>query len=364
MYLAHTQPGFENIASQEISALKGASIRETRMLPAKNGLVFFDYQGDVQDLLALRTIEDVFEIVLNLRDMPPTYATLKQLQEQVQRAPQLERALQHARQLQPGRGGHGKFRFRVVARQAGTANFRRVDAQLAVEKGIVARGDHRWQHNEEAGLEFWLTMFYRNIRGMVTGDMLLALRLSDERMRHREYKIEHLPASLRPAAAASLVWLTRPRENDTFLDPMCGAATILIERAHAGRYHMLLGGDSNSEALAVAQANIGPRYKPIELREWDARQLPLDAGSITASAVNLPFGSQIGSPEQNRSLYPAVLSELARVMRPAARLVLLSGDASTLADAIRRTRGWRDRWGSAVQVLGHPARVFVLERLP
>ena len=363
MYLAHTQPGFEVIASQEIAALKGASVRETRVLPAKNGLVFFDYQGDVQDLLALRTIEDVFEIVLNLRDMPPNYAALKQLQEQVQRVPQLERALQHARQLQPGRGGHGKFRFRVVARQAGTANFRRVDAQLAVEKGIAARSEHRWQQDPEGGLEFWLTMFHRSIRSVVKGDVVLALRLSDERMRHREYQIEHLPASLRPSAAAALVWLTRPRENDSFLDPMCGAATILIERAYAGRYRMLLGGDNNPEALAIALTNIGPRYKPIELREWDARQLPLDAGSITASAVNLPFGSQIGSPEQNRSLYPAVLAELARVMRPTARLVLLSGDASTLADAIRRARGWQDRGGSAVQILGHPARVFVLERV-
>lgn len=363
MYLAHTQPGFESIATQEISTLKGAAIHETRVLPGKNGLILFDYQGDVSDLLTLRTIEDVFEIVLNLRDLPPTFAALKQLQEQVERAPQLERALQHARQLQPGRGGHGKFRFRVVARQAGTAHFRRVDAQIAVEKGIMARRDHRWQPDPEAGLELWLTMLHRNIRGTIKGDLLLALRLSDERMRHREYKIEHLPASLRPSAAAALVWLTRPRENDTFLDPMCGAGTILIERAYAGRYRMLLGGDNDSEALAVAVANIGPRYKPIELREWDARQLPLDAGSVTASAINLPFGKQIGTPEQNRSLYPAVLSELARVMRPAARLVLLSSDAATLADALRRARSWQDRGGSAVQILGHPARVFVVERV-
>lgn len=362
MYLAHTQPGFESIAAQEIKALKGVSIRETRTLPGKNGMIFFDYHGDVQDLLELRTLEDVFEVVLMLRDLPPTYAALKQLQEQVQRVPQLERALQHARQLQPGRGGHGKFRFRVVARQAGTANFRRVDAQIAVEKGIAARSEHRWQQDAEGGLEFWLTMFYRNIRGSISGDILLALRLSDEHMRHREYKIEHLPASLRPSVAAALVWLTQPRENDVFLDPMCGAATILIERAYAGRYRMLLGGDNNPEALELALANIGPRYKPIELRKWDARHLPLDAGSVTACAVNLPFGTQIGTAEQNRSLYPAVITELARVMRPAARLVLLSGDATTLADALRRARGWQDRGGGAVQILGHPARVFVLER--
>jgi hypothetical protein len=31
--------------------------------------------------------------------------------------------------------------------------------------------------------------------------------------------------------------------------------------------------------------------------------LPLDAGSVTAPAVNLPFGAQVGSVEENRDLY-------------------------------------------------------------
>jgi 23S rRNA G2445 N2-methylase RlmL len=266
-----------------------------------------------------------------------------------------------------------------VARQVGQAAYRRVDAQQAVERAIAGRGDHHWRLAEEGALEFWLTLLPNRAAARPASpargsrppadqsragyEALLALRLSDEQMRHREYKLEHLPASLRPSAAAALVWLTRPAPDDVFLDPMCGAGTILIERANAGRYALLLGGDAREQALAIARGNVGPRYKPIELRQWDARALPLEAASITAAAVNLPFGKQIGSTEENRTLYPDVLRELARVLRPGARLVALTGDRRALDDALRRSRGLARRAVYPVLVLGQPAGVYVIERV-
>ena len=359
-YLAQTQPGFEAIAAEEISArLPGAIIRGTRVVADKSGMVLFEYAGEAGDLLALRTIEDLFVVVAALEDVPTAREGLRLLEATAARAPALEAALELARQVRPGRGGRGRLRFRVVARQVGQAAYRRVDAQRAIERGIAARAGHRWRLVEEGGLEFWLTLLPAKAG---QSEAWLALRLSDERMRHRDYQQAHLPASLRPAAAAALVWLTRPAPDDVFLDPMCGAGTILIERAHAGRYALLLGGDSSAEALAVARENIGPRYKPIELRAWDARKLPLDSASVTAAAVNLPFGKRVGTPEENRALYPAFLREAARVLRPGARLVALTGDARTFEAALRRTGQLTRRAVYAVRVLGQPAKVYVVER--
>jgi tRNA (guanine6-N2)-methyltransferase len=353
-YVAQTQPGFEAIAAEEIAGrLEGAIVRGTRSVADKNGMLLFEYAGDPRDLFALRTVEDLFALVATLHELPPTIAALRLLKDAAASMP-VEPALQIARQIRPGYGGRGKLRFRVVARQVGRAAYRRVDAQRAVERAIAARTDHQWRLEEEGALEFWLTL--------LPNEALLALRLSDEHMRHRDYKLEHLPASLRPTAAAALVWLTRPADDDVFLDPMCGAATILIERAQAGRYALLLGGDAREEAVAVALANIGPRYKPIEVRRWDARKLPLDAASISAAAVNLPFGKQIGSTDENRALYPAVMREMARVLQPGARLVALSGDRRSLDEALRRANGLRRRAVYPVRVLGQPAGVYLIER--
>ena len=353
-YIAHTQPGFEAIAAEEIAEkLAGATLRGTRTVADKNGMALFEYEGDPSDLLVLRSAEDLFVVVAMLPRLPPTAAALGHLRNTAATTP-IEPALQLARQIKPGRGGHGRLRFRVVARQVGQAAYRRVDAQVAVERAIAARSDHRWRLAEEGALEFWLTL--------LPNEALLALRLSDAQMRHRDYKLEHLPASLRPSAAAALVWLTHPAPDDVFLDPMCGAGTILIERAHAGRYALLLGGDLREQALEVARGNIGSRYKPIELRRWDARELPIDAASITAAAVNLPFGKQIGSAEENRVLYPRFLREITRVLRPGARLVALSGDRGALDDALRRVHDLKRRALYPVQVLGRPAGIYVAER--
>jgi 23S rRNA G2445 N2-methylase RlmL len=377
-YIAQTQPGFEAIAAQEIAeTLDGAVLRGTRSVADKNGMALFEYGGDPRDLYELRTVDDVFALVTSVPGLPPTATALRQLRDTAAAVP-IEPALRIARQLRPGHGGQGRLRFRVVARQVGQAAYRRVDAQQAVERAIAARGDHHWRLAEEGALEFWLTLLPSRSADRPKGparassrpsaqagsgyEALLALRLSDEQMRHRDYKLEHLPASLRPSAAAALVWLTRPAADDVFLDPMCGAGTILIERAHAGRYALLLGGDTREQALDAARANIGPRYKPIELRHWDARALPLDAASVTAAAVNLPFGKQIGSVEENRALYPQALRELARVLRPGARLAALTGDRHALDEALRRTRGLTRQAVYPVLVLGQPAGVYLIER--
>jgi 23S rRNA G2445 N2-methylase RlmL len=363
-YLAQTQPGFEAIAADEIAqTVDGAIVRGTRAVADKNSMLLFDYGGAARDLMALRTIEDLFVVIATLPDLPPTRDALRALEQATNRATTVDPALALARQLQPGSGGHGKMRFRVIARQVGTTAYRRVDAQRAVERGIATRGDHRWQLAEEHALEFWLTLLPNHASGRGQSEAILVLRLSDERMRHRTYKLEHLPASLRPTAAAALAWLTQPADDDLFLDPMCGAGTILIERANMGRYKLLLGGDIREEALAVVRANVGPRYKPIELRQWDARDLPIDAGSISAVAVNLPFGKQIGTPEDNRALYPAVLREIARVLRPGGRLVALSGDGRSLTESLRRTNTLVRRQMYPVQLLGRPAGVYVVEKV-
>lgn len=356
LLIAQTQPGFEAIAGQEIARrLDGAVVRGTRTVGDKNGMVLFDYAGEARDLFALRTVEDLFVVVAELPDVPSTREGLRALEAAAARAAGVQAGLDLARRVAPGRGGRGGVRFRVVARQVGRAAYRRGDAQKAVEQGIAARGDHRWRLMEEGGLEFWLTL--------LPGEGFLALRLSDERTRHREYRREHLPASLRPSAAAALVWLTRPAPEDVFLDPMCGVGTVLIERACAGRYALLLGGDARPEAVSATLVNVGPRYKPIEVRCWDARRLPLDGGSVSAIAVNLPFGKQVGTPEDNLTLYPAFLREAARVLRPGGRLVALTGDARAFEQAVRYGAGLARRETHRVQVLGQRAQVYAVERV-
>ena len=354
-YIAHTQVGFEQIVAEQLRQdVEGINIIGTRRVGDKNGMLLFSYEGDVRELFELRTIEDIFVQVLYRDDLPPVYAGLKMLTDAVEKMPFAE-AFTLARSLRPGYGGRGgKLRFRVIARQANQSSYRRIDAQQAVEKGFHKRTDHKWEIAEQTALEFWVSM--------LPGEAFLALRLSDAEMRRNSEKREQIAASLRPSAAAAMVWLSRVRPTDIFLDPMCGAGTILIERGEAGRYKQLYGGDLQREAVAATLANIGARYKPIEIQEWDAQQLPLEDASITNVVVNLPFGRQIGSVEDNRTLYPAFLREMARVVRPAGRLVALTGDTRNFENTFFRNKAFTPMQSFDVQILGRDARVYLFER--
>src|SRR5258708_22418823 len=161
---------------------------------------------------------------------------------------------------------------------------------------------------------------------MIDAEFFLTVRLSDDKMRHREYKAAHRPASLRASSAAALAWLSEPREDDIVLDPFCGAGTILIERAHMGRYAMLFGSDRDSAALAAARVNVGNRYKPIQLENWDAGALPLGDASVIKIVTNLPWGIRYGSHGENRKLYPLWVREFARGLKSGGMMVLLTAE--------------------------------------
>src|SRR5712692_11836954 len=205
-----------------------------------------------------------------------------------------------------GPSGVQPHTWRVISQKAGTHDFRRVDAGNAVSdalRRILPRGMSHVA--DDADVEFWLWLS--------GGEALVGLRLSDATMRHRGYKREHVPASLRPTVAAAMGWLARPTQEDIVLDPLCGAGTLIIERALLGPLAQAIGGDLRKEAVTIARRNALAAGVRAEWHVWDARALPLEAASVTRIITNLPFGKQIGTEETNADLYTALVGEFARV---------------------------------------------------
>jgi tRNA (guanine6-N2)-methyltransferase len=381
VYLAHTQPGFEPVAAAEIAALFGpgntrsestdhaiqsssdrvratsgtsrkiAAVRELarRKVPDRAGITIFTVPRP-EPLLRLRTVEDLFAVVGYKWGLGDDAAALEHVSAAARDAPYVDAALTARGRLLPGSRSGRRLSFRVIARMSGTHDFRRADLQRAIERGIMQRGDHLWRLSEEQGeVEFWATL--------LGAELLLAIRLSDERMRQREYKVAHLPGSLRPSVAAALGWLSQPSAEDVVLDPLCGVGTILIERAHLGRYRLLIGCDHNSDALAAARANVGPRYKPLELYACNATALHLPNASITKVITNLPWGIRHGSHEENRRLYPRLFAEFDRVIRPGGQIVVLSGEPRLMSGLIANGRFHPDKILN-VSILGARAVVY------
>jgi 23S rRNA G2445 N2-methylase RlmL len=264
------------------------------------------------------------------------------------------RVYEHLRRRQvPARAA-----FRVVAQadDASWRKYRRVDMQTAAEAGILRMRPSWRLETVEAPLEVWLHQVGRQL--------VVSLRLTGALHRARGGRAVERAAALRPTIAAAMVLASHPSDDDVFLDPMCGSGTILLERALAGRHGLLLGGDIDMAAVKAAQANFGPRHKPVRLERLDVRKLPLENASVDALVTNLPWGRQIGRPEDLPGLYERVLSEGVRVVRPAGRMVLLTSEWELLKRLIKAQRGLKlERTVSGIEVLGRRADMFVLIRV-
>jgi tRNA (guanine6-N2)-methyltransferase len=346
---ATVQPGLEEIAAEEITRDIGGTVKKT-----DRGLVVFRAPDITPDLLNLRTVEDVFLLAWGTDALTYRATDLEKIERWTAREPDWPRLLQLHHGVHPK--PKGKPTYRLVAQMTGTHGYRRIDARSAMARGLAGKLPASWKAaDENAAVEVWLT---------IDGEQAVCgVRLSDATMRHRTYKDEHLPASLRPTVAAAMVRLAGAAPGDMVIDPLCGAGTILAEQLALARQRragavQVIGGDMDRAAVQAAAGNLraaGPGWR---LARWDARRLPLADASADRIVTNPPFGVQLGDPADIVPLYRAVVAEADRVLRPGGRAVFLVGTGALLQPAATNV-GWRAQRRVRLRVLGQPAELSV-----
>jgi len=350
-------PGVEEIAWLEIrSRLPEAKFSETLFAKEQNGIVIFDYDGLIADLLQLRTAEDVFIEALSLEKLSRDWRDLRQVADRIADSAAFGRAMGALTRYQAKRSKSPSYR--VVARKYGRHQYRRKDLQDAVLKGVKRRYPLWRPVADDAQMEIWV-----NVLG---SRLLCGLRLSDRTMRHRHRKAVELEASLRPSVAAAMIFLTEPQPEDIFLDPMCGSGTLLLERRLGGPYRQMLAADIDAKRAEATLTNLlAQRKEPpkaFTVMQADARRLPFAEGVMDKVATNLPFGKQLGSPQVIANLYPAFFAQLERVLRPGGRAVVLSSEYEEIKEAVRRQQGLVILTGYSVAMLGQWGRIYIMER--
>jgi 23S rRNA G2445 N2-methylase RlmL len=350
---AMTLPGLETVAADEIAHDLGGTVRRT-----SEQVVVFRVPEIDSRLLAVRTTEDVYLLAWGTDQLTYRAEDLERIRRWTAQEADWQHLLRlhHAVRPRP----KGKPTYRLVTQMTGTHGYRRIDAQAALAKGLAGKLPASWKPAEEnAAVEIWLTIHETTA--------VCGVRLSDRTMRHRTYKHEHLPASLRPTMAAALVRLAETRLGHVVLDPMCGAGTILAEllalrevqwrRQQGEGVGQLLGGDVAAAPLRSAAANLRSLGR-VHLQRWDARRLPLADEAVDRVVSNPPFGKQLSTPEEVGPLYGAALAEFDRVLRPGGVAVLLVADTAALRAAARAV-GWRAVRQVPVRVLGQKAAALV-----
>jgi 23S rRNA G2445 N2-methylase RlmL len=346
---ALVQPGLEEIAAEEIAGDLGGEIKRTG-----RGVVVFRVGEIDESLLRLRTTEDVFLLAWGTDELTYRAEDLDRIRKWTARQPNWDHLFRIHHALRPFKG---RPTYHFVSQMEGRHGYRRRDALKALAAGLAGKVPPTWQEAEEnAGLEIWLSID--------NATAVCGVRLSDRTMRHRTWKVEHRPASLRPTVAAAMVRLAEIRPGHLVLDPMCGAGTILAQFLDATRkqYGRLppWGGDIEMGAVRAAAANLR-HLGQAHLLRWDARRLPLADASVDRLLSNPPFGKQLESAESIGPLYRSVIRECDRVLRPGGRAVLLVGDLRALQPAVKGVE-WKPLRQTSLRILGQPAMLTVWQK--
>ncbi|HZT78957.1 MAG TPA: methyltransferase domain-containing protein, partial [Gemmataceae bacterium] len=340
-------PGLEAVAAEEIAQELGGEVKKTAP-----GLVVFRVPEITDAVRRLRTTEDVFLLAWGTDKLTRRAEDLDKIRRWTAHEADWHKLLRihHAVRPKPA----GKPTYHLVTQMQGHHAYRRVDAGKELARGLAGKFPASWRPAEEhAAVEVWLT-----IDGAAA---VCGLRLSDRAMRHRTYKLEHLPASLRPTVAAAMVRLAGAGPGQVVLDPMCGAGTILAEQLaaarHAGIRLRVIGGDLERNAVKTAAINLR-RLGDAWLARWDAARLPLPDAAVDRVITNPPFGKQLATPAQVGPLYRRVLRECDRVLRPGGQAAVLVSDFGALRAAARRV-GWQPGRRLELRVLGQRAVLSV-----
>ena len=346
-YYATAVGGLEPILRDEIiKRLPGATVDAVLSSDAW-GRTYFTCAGPPSDVLALRSVENVFAAAGQLEGLPADESALPMIRAFVASCDLTEATTVHAAVYGP----RVDPSFLCTSKRTGQHLYGSMDIMAAAGAGVQDR--YGWRVDLE-GYDY-------DIHVDVTDDRLtVGLRLTPETLRRRG-RVAHVAASLNPTLGYAMCVLTDPQPHEVFVDPTCGAGTVLLERAWFGPARMIAG-DLFAKPIEAARENLRENGVEAHLLRWDARKLPLAAESVDKLCANLPWGRRAGSHLVNKHLYPPLVREIARVLRVGGLAVLLSLEKRMLGDCLDR-HGWlRVTDSFVVSVGGLKPVVFVVRK--
>ena len=206
--------------------------------------------------------------------------------------------------------------FSVTASHVGKRNYSSDEIKQHVADALTA--SRPWQYTQnDADADL-------NVRLFIEGEGVdVGARLAKGPLYKRDYAVADYPGSLKPPLAAALIRIAAPRAGQILLDPFCGSGTILLESLPLGL--QILAGDISSHAVESC------RNRNLDVRQWDARSLPLEDSSVDRIVSNLPWGDQSVIKTESAGFYHDICREMERVLKPDGKIVLLT----TLAEQVQ-----------------------------
>lgn len=369
-FFATVTTGLEFIAEKEIKEkLSSNTYSSGKLMP---GRVLFSISNQNDDtmkiLLNLKSVEHLFVIVgvlqINkddliretLLDIPKKFTT-----EQWNQAMSYWKAYMRLTKGIKNDQILSSPIFRVTSKIAGEHKITSVDFASTVAEGLVKHFPS-WRSNTKSfEMEVFAYLRYSTL--------YFTIGLTDESLSLQQVDSNRsLGATpLRPAIAYCMLKMADLLPGEILVDPMCGCGTITEIAAFNFPSAFYLAGDIAEIAITKTTFNFTHTRAPFtDILRWDCRKLPFADNSVDAIVTDIPFGKRMGSRKSNKKLYPAILTEFARVVKSGTgRMIILTSEKQLLLSSVAKVFQIKIKEHHCINQGGLDTHVFhIIKQIP
>jgi tRNA (guanine6-N2)-methyltransferase len=338
---AEVVEGLEEFAVTELGRIPSVVIVQTASSKQRRGAVRFSFRGNLRVFEHLSTVQAVY-VVLTF-DVPRPRGLLGDKNLRI-----VVNQIEEIRRFAPKDSYKTLF---ISAAGSDSSVMVRIKEALIGATGLVS--------DAEQG-----DLLVRIRKASDGANWEVLLRLTPRPLATKSWRVCNLEGALNATVARSMVLLSQPNPDDTYVNLGCGSGTLLIERQAWGEARHIVGVDISADNLVCAQMNIAAsgRQQGIDVLQTDIRRLPVTDRSADVITADLPFGQLVGSHQENVTLYPKILDEAARIAKPQAHFVLITHELRLMTSVLRNTSDWDVYREIPITLRGLHPHIYVLIR--
>ncbi len=325
--------GLEEVVTEELEE-KG----EIKNLEIYQSLIVFDYDSDLKNLAALKTVDDVLLLAKKFQGMNRYKTSLFKIRKQLSSV-NLMKLLFLIRKL---RVTKPETTFRIKSSYRGRRDYTAKEITASIRRAVKRTG---WKNSKDSEL---------HIHTILTPKIsVCGISLLDEPL-HVKNRIETIRGSLKSSVANAMLRLAKAKPDDIVFDPMCGSGMIPISASLLGC--KAIGSDIDQDAVKIAEKNSKEKSAGAEFHVQDAAQTGLDNDSVDKVICNVPFEKQV-----KKSYDPEkFVEEIERITKKDSFFVMLMDPENMLKRILKKK--YPQMESLIIRNSGLKARIVIIDR--
>ena len=343
-YFVNTVGGLEDAVLRDMKVhLK--SFELIRVEPGRRiGRILFRYHQSPARLLELRSVENLFVLLADVGGITPGRPGLLRIARQVASCDLIPAATLHDKLSGP-KQAHG---FHLTCTVGRDHRFSVSELYQVLDTVLGAKYEI---HADDVPAPYRLHFRIGRKRG------LFGLQVPERRLSERPYQ-NGRSDDLIPSLAYLMCIFAGVESRDICLDPLCKDGIPLIEAAQAFGADRLIGGATDTGLPARAGENLASAGLAAEITNWQDGRMDLANDSVDKVITDLRF-IQSGT----RLELAELISEIARVLKPRRKAVVLIEDTEGFLEAVEGSSGQLQiQKKVSIYLRGPRPSVFVLRR--